>query len=1057
MKFNLKKVIASVAALAMSLSCFTAFAADFSDVEATASYKNAIDELVALEVVNGYEDGTFKPEAEITRAEVTKMVVAAMGPSYTAAAESSVGTSEFSDVKGHWAAGYISVGVAQKFINGMGDGTFAPDANVTYAQIVKMLVAALGYESAANIAGGYPNGYIQTANQIGVTDGVAGVSADTNVTRAQVAQLISNALDTPLVVVANWTTNILTGEPVAETKIMDGEEGRAYKTLLTEYHDAYKVKGRVDATKTTDSSLEKGKVRFDVEVADNFEKYAYEVYYENETQYFDETVVGEDLNNDTDQLDTYVPVQVSVKKGYTSVNALYGDLNVEDYLLTYAEAIIRVTPDDEYEILTLVPYGKNEIVELASKEYNTYDALNNALSFYMTETSARAKAYKLDSAAQMYVNGKPLGAVSGNLGYLGAGNKIGKVTLIDTPAAATASKDGKFDYVMVTFQKYAIIDSTAVSGDDIKIYFDDVESGVANAAPVIIDTTDDDAIYSFYKDGVAVDFETLKAGDVVLMTYDPTLAPSTSPYISFDICDKVFDGKIVGIRTEKGLPVYTIDGAEYSYTEDTDASEDLDAGTEYTFYLDSLGRIVKAEELTTAKNFGIIDRVAQDANGDEKIRIIKADGTRQSYDIKQTIITTAKDIAYSSGTTLRQVVNRAVSYKVNSNGEVVEVTPLTGDYTSDTTVAELVVGDYKESSMKIGGVSLSDATQIIDLSETVTVASDNSSVTEPNTYIASDIKAASLASFIDEEEYKILAFDQHPTDKTYRFVVILQGNDVITELTNFAVVDSVKNLEIEGVPRKSIFAYTADSKGELVELLISEYCVGAPTSFNRGDVVVFALDGNGEIEKFEGAIDATANGSVDADVAGKIFALESTPAATAAKMFALSSAELDSDPDSLGAFFVKSGISRWNGSTGRDYARTGFGIIMDKKGSTVTMAKAVKSTGSDYDSVTKQDGTTEADADANDWVTDESHLYDLSIAADANVYVYDFGKRDASMLYAGSIISTVVPSSEVLVNGTNDFYNWTDLATANVVKAPTYAFYKTVDGDITDILVIIPA
>ena len=55
--FNLKKVIASVAALAMSLSCFTAFAADFSDVEASSKYKAAIDELVALEIVNGYEDG----------------------------------------------------------------------------------------------------------------------------------------------------------------------------------------------------------------------------------------------------------------------------------------------------------------------------------------------------------------------------------------------------------------------------------------------------------------------------------------------------------------------------------------------------------------------------------------------------------------------------------------------------------------------------------------------------------------------------------------------------------------------------------------------------------------------------------------------------------------------------------------------------------------------------------------------------------------------------------------------------------------------------------------
>ena len=75
MNKNLKKVISSIAALALSASCFTALAADFSDVAADNSYKAAIDELVALKIVNGYEDGTFKPENTITRAELVSMLV----------------------------------------------------------------------------------------------------------------------------------------------------------------------------------------------------------------------------------------------------------------------------------------------------------------------------------------------------------------------------------------------------------------------------------------------------------------------------------------------------------------------------------------------------------------------------------------------------------------------------------------------------------------------------------------------------------------------------------------------------------------------------------------------------------------------------------------------------------------------------------------------------------------------------------------------------------------------------------------------------------------------
>ena len=88
MKNNLKKIISSLAALTIASSVLVApvSAADFSDVADTAEYKQAFDELYALGIVNGYEDGTIKPENNITIAEVTKLVVATMGPSYTEAA-----------------------------------------------------------------------------------------------------------------------------------------------------------------------------------------------------------------------------------------------------------------------------------------------------------------------------------------------------------------------------------------------------------------------------------------------------------------------------------------------------------------------------------------------------------------------------------------------------------------------------------------------------------------------------------------------------------------------------------------------------------------------------------------------------------------------------------------------------------------------------------------------------------------------------------------------------------------------------------------------------------
>ena len=192
MKTNLKKAISAVSALALAGSVVPAsFAAKLTlkDVADTASYATAVNTLVALKVINGYEDGTFLPDNLITRAEATKVMVAALNQ--IDSAEAMKGSTKFTDVeaKHEWATGFINAGVQAGYINGMGDGTFAPDANVTYAQMVKMLVSAMGYNEYAEFLGGYPNGFISIANSEGVTSGVK-ANADDNVTRAQVAQLV---------------------------------------------------------------------------------------------------------------------------------------------------------------------------------------------------------------------------------------------------------------------------------------------------------------------------------------------------------------------------------------------------------------------------------------------------------------------------------------------------------------------------------------------------------------------------------------------------------------------------------------------------------------------------------------------------------------------------------------------------------------------------------------------------------------------------------------------------------------------------------------------------
>ena len=107
---NLKKVISTLAAVAILATSASAFAVSFPDVDANASYAGAVDALTTLGVVNGDDNGKFNPENTVTRAEFAKMVVEALGAGSEAASSTDT---DFVDAKGHWAAGYIEVGVAK--------------------------------------------------------------------------------------------------------------------------------------------------------------------------------------------------------------------------------------------------------------------------------------------------------------------------------------------------------------------------------------------------------------------------------------------------------------------------------------------------------------------------------------------------------------------------------------------------------------------------------------------------------------------------------------------------------------------------------------------------------------------------------------------------------------------------------------------------------------------------------------------------------------------------------------------------------------------------------
>ena len=157
------------------------------DIEGT-DYETAVEALVSAGIVSGYPDGTFRPLTTITRAEACTMICKALG------AGTARGDVNFSDIEmTDWEAPYVSFCESRGIVNGYPDGTFRPDALVTNAEFITMLLRAWGD---ADSSLSYPDGYITAAKAAGITSGMVGediFDAATAATRGNCAILLCNA------------------------------------------------------------------------------------------------------------------------------------------------------------------------------------------------------------------------------------------------------------------------------------------------------------------------------------------------------------------------------------------------------------------------------------------------------------------------------------------------------------------------------------------------------------------------------------------------------------------------------------------------------------------------------------------------------------------------------------------------------------------------------------------------------------------------------------------------------------------------------------------------
>jgi hypothetical protein len=188
----MKKVLSLVLVIAMVLSSMSfAFASDLNDI-ADSDYKKAIETLVALGIIDGYDDGTYKPEKTISRAELAKILVEALG--YGDLVEGAA--SAFPDTINHWAKGYVAIAAGTGLVVGYPDGTFRPENVVSYDEALTMVVRSLGYTDAV-LKGTWPTNYKVKAIDLDLNDDV--VMKATGADRGGVAQIFYNALQAKMV------------------------------------------------------------------------------------------------------------------------------------------------------------------------------------------------------------------------------------------------------------------------------------------------------------------------------------------------------------------------------------------------------------------------------------------------------------------------------------------------------------------------------------------------------------------------------------------------------------------------------------------------------------------------------------------------------------------------------------------------------------------------------------------------------------------------------------------------------------------------------------------
>ena len=791
-----KKVLSLVLCVAMMLSVMVVGAgAAFSD-QSKIKNTEAVDACTALNIIGGYPDGSFKPEGNITRAEVTKMICVALNGGKNPAVSTNT-TPTFSDVRNNanaaWAEGYIESCAAQGIVSGVGGGKFAPNGNVTGVQLAKMLLVSLGYNS--DNEGFTGNAWATNVNvraaQKGLYEGLETMDTAAAITRDNAAQMVWNALNAYEVEYKTTLTTDKNGQLTSQIVVQDKVSGVNGKTKITLLEDKYEADTAIGtfAGNSDVTGCKDGDIRITNATINGAGDDTYTFKYDLDLKY-----LGEE-------------VKVLYKDHKDGVDGKLDDKDtIYGVYVTGTTTVYNITKND------LQNQKENGTVRFGDKNYDVASVKKDVE--YLNVNYGASK-----TTAKTNMNANAVAKAFTDL----------KATSADT-IKFVCNDDG--DIVKAYVVTYKIARVTGVNSEKVSI-----NNGVGT-----IKIADNNIYKDIAKDDI-----------VVVSTLYNSKATDAAAYNVVTKATEV-QGKLTSYSSKK----ISVDGTSYNLVADAagtaqlaTTSVDSDFVTSFDNQINETvkayvinGIVYAAEMVTEATQYAVVE----DSDGTStsstfnplKIKMMKADGTEATVEIHKDSIDNAKDRTNYLKT------GAVIKYSDVSNGKI-KITEISAPVAATSDQSKFYNEDNKTFN---GKVVSADAVLFVNKTSTPATAGDFYKYTARNVK-SIDLKRGDCYATIMDDGKVVAAYvtlaskpSGASSDTVYGIVssangTVKVGDDTYTSWT----------VQVDGDRANDKTVLIEGTSSYLDEGYLVSFDVASDNVYSQSDVTIYLKNANTDLQK----------------------------------------------------------------------------------------------------------------------------------------------------------------------------------------------------------------